>query len=154
MDARHPVFSAPAARPAKVPLAARPLRALLGLYQKYLSPLDGPRCLLTPTCSEFARKALAKHGALLGSFLTADRLMQEHEASARSPVVFVHGHPRGWDPVEAEDFWWARGPQPLAPRGLPARTFSRGFQEAGCFSGDEALDAHAWASLGRKRRLP
>ena len=33
MDARHPVFSAPAPKPAPVPLAARPFRALLGFLR-------------------------------------------------------------------------------------------------------------------------
>lgn len=145
VDARHPVLSAPAAKPKPVPLAARPLSALVRLYQKHVSPHDGPRCILTPTCSEYARQALAKRGLLMGAFLAAARLIEEHDRIAHAPVAVVHGHPRGWDPVT---------PSRPPPRGPLATPRLRGFQVPGRWDGDLALDARAWMLLGRKRRLP
>ena len=34
-------------------------------YQIAISPLLGPSCRFTPTCSEYARQALIKHGPYL-----------------------------------------------------------------------------------------
>jgi putative membrane protein insertion efficiency factor len=120
VDARHPVVEAPAKRtlPARAPsLPARLLDGAVRGYQRKISPHDGPRCLLYPTCSAYARQALQKHGALMGSVMTMDRLVQELEVLRRAPRIRVHGHTRGYDPVEAHDFWWAtaRPRQPLPP---------------------------------------
>lgn len=113
VDARHPVLptraEALARTPARKPSApARVLDACLRFYQRHVSPLDGPRCALYPTCSAYARDAIRRHGIVLGAFLTADRLMQEAEVHQRAPRIRVHGAWRGSDPVEAGDFWWAR----------------------------------------------
>jgi putative membrane protein insertion efficiency factor len=35
---------------------------LITLYQKLLSPWLPPSCRYTPTCSQYAREALLKHG--------------------------------------------------------------------------------------------
>ena len=40
---------------------------LLELYKRRLSPLLPPACRFTPTCSEYARLALLKHGLARGS---------------------------------------------------------------------------------------
>lgn len=49
---------------------------LLGVYKRRISPLLPPSCRFTPTCSEYARLALLKHGLLRGSALTAGRLLR------------------------------------------------------------------------------
>ena len=46
------------------------------LYQKTLSPLTGPHCRFTPTCSQYAVEALQKHGALKGSILAIWRILR------------------------------------------------------------------------------
>jgi putative membrane protein insertion efficiency factor len=48
---------------------------LLELYKRRLSPLLPPSCRFTPTCSEYARLALIRHGLGRGSLLTLRRLM-------------------------------------------------------------------------------
>lgn len=108
VDPRHPVFreAEPPAEPAS--LAARMLEAPVRFYQRRISPHDGPRCPLYPTCSDYARQALRRHGAVMGTLMTVDRLVQEPEIHARAPRIRVHGHLRGYDPIEAGDFWWAR----------------------------------------------
>jgi len=53
--------------------------ALLGsirFFQHWISPVDGPRCRFSPTCSRFGYEAVHEHGPLLGVVMTADRLMR------------------------------------------------------------------------------
>lgn len=49
---------------------------LLRLYQVVLSSQDGPRCMFHPSCSEYAKQALAKRGAVVGSLLAIDRYLR------------------------------------------------------------------------------
>lgn len=51
---------------------------LLELYKRRLSPLLPPACRFTPTCSEYARLALLKHGFARGGVLAAGRLCRCH----------------------------------------------------------------------------
>jgi putative membrane protein insertion efficiency factor len=53
----------------------RLLVALLAAYKRRISPLLPRSCRFTPTCSEYARLALLKHGLLRGAALTAVRLL-------------------------------------------------------------------------------
>ncbi len=53
-----------------------PLVALIRLYQRFLSPLLGPRCRYHPSCSEYAAQALRRHGILRGSLLSGWRLLR------------------------------------------------------------------------------
>lgn len=43
-------------------------------YRLFLSPWIGHGCRFLPTCSEYALEALARHGAIRGSWLTLRRL--------------------------------------------------------------------------------
>jgi putative membrane protein insertion efficiency factor len=54
------------------------LRLLVRAYQLVISPVLGPSCRFTPTCSAYAIEALAKHGAIKGSWLSLRRLMRCH----------------------------------------------------------------------------
>ena len=47
-------------------------------YQKIISPLTPPSCRFTPTCSEYARQALLKHGPVKGLYLAVRRLLRCH----------------------------------------------------------------------------
>jgi putative membrane protein insertion efficiency factor len=64
------------------------LLALLRAYQYALRPLLGANCRFYPSCSEYAREAIERHGAGKGSWLTARRLGRCHPY-----------HPGGYDPV-------------------------------------------------------
>ncbi|RUO28726.1 membrane protein insertion efficiency factor YidD [Aliidiomarina sanyensis] len=64
------------------------LTACIRFYQWFISPLLGPRCRFLPTCSEYARVALQKHGPIKGSLLAIRRISKCHP-----------GHPGGFDPV-------------------------------------------------------
>ena len=57
---------------------SRVLMGLIWVYRVTISPLLGPRCRHTPSCSEYALDALATHGAVKGSYLAARRLARCH----------------------------------------------------------------------------
>ena len=51
---------------------------LIRVYQRCLSPFKPPCCRFVPTCSEYAREALAVHGLWVGMGLTLWRLLRCH----------------------------------------------------------------------------
>lgn len=51
---------------------------MLELYKRRVSPLLPRACRFSPTCSEYARLALLKHGFGRGSLLAAGRLCRCH----------------------------------------------------------------------------
>jgi len=59
-------------------LASLFLRALIRVYQLFLSPLIGPRCRFLPTCSHYAAEAVERHGAARGGWLAVRRLLRCH----------------------------------------------------------------------------
>jgi putative membrane protein insertion efficiency factor len=61
---------------------------LIALYQKLLSPWLPPACRYTPTCSQYAREALLKHGLIHGLALALKRMARCHPF-----------HAGGYDPV-------------------------------------------------------
>lgn len=48
------------------------------IFQKYVSPHDGKKCGLAPSCSEFARQSFQQQGSLKGWLMTSDRLQRCH----------------------------------------------------------------------------
>lgn len=55
----------------KIPLG------LIYLYQNLLSPIIPPRCRFTPTCSEYSRLAILRHG-FKGLWLSVRRVSRCH----------------------------------------------------------------------------
>ncbi len=87
-------------------LPTRVFDTYLRFFQQVISPVDGARSTMYPTGSAYARQALNKHGALLGSVLTIERLMHEGNEEQVAPRVKKYGLWRVYDPVEANDWWW------------------------------------------------
>ena len=54
------------------------LLALIGFYRRFISPILGPRCRFTPTCSAYGLEAIQKHGPWKGGWLTLKRLLRCH----------------------------------------------------------------------------
>ena len=51
---------------------------LVKAYQYLISPLTGPSCRFTPTCSEYSIQAIDKYGPLKGSWLSIKRISRCH----------------------------------------------------------------------------
>jgi putative membrane protein insertion efficiency factor len=51
-----------------------PFIILVKLYQWILSPLLGPKCRFTPTCSNYGLQAFKKYGPIKGFWLTLKRV--------------------------------------------------------------------------------
>jgi len=65
------------------------LISLLKFYKAVISPWLPPSCRFVPTCSEYAREAIERHGAVRGSLMGVRRLLKCHPF-----------HPGGYDPVK------------------------------------------------------
>jgi hypothetical protein len=87
------------------------VRGALTAWHQVLTRADGPRSVMYPTASGFLGQAVGKHGVLIGIMMTADRLLHEWDEQDRAPRIIKYGVSRAYDPVEANDFWWARGPE-------------------------------------------
>jgi len=64
------------------------LSGALRLYQWVVSPLLPSACRFHPTCSEYMRQAVLRHGALKGTWMGLRRLARCHPF-----------HEGGFDPV-------------------------------------------------------
>ncbi len=47
-------------------------------YQRCISPFTPAACRFTPTCSQYAREAIAKHGPFKGLYLAVRRILRCH----------------------------------------------------------------------------
>ncbi len=83
-----------------------PFVALVKGFQKIISPVDGDRCNMYPTCSAYSIDAFRKHGTIKGLLLTIDRLLHGPDEHGFAPIIIKHGVYRYYDPVERNDFWW------------------------------------------------
>jgi uncharacterized protein len=68
--------------------AARLTVAALDFYKRRISPLLPAACRFEPTCSVYAREAIARHGLARGAAMAAMRLLRCHPF-----------HKGGFDPV-------------------------------------------------------
>jgi putative membrane protein insertion efficiency factor len=64
------------------------LVAFVRWYQRCVSPLLGPHCIYTPTCSAYAIEAIERYGAAKGLWLAVRRVLRCHPF-----------HEGGYDPV-------------------------------------------------------
>ncbi|AXY67712.1 membrane protein insertion efficiency factor YidD [Thermosynechococcus sichuanensis E542] len=67
---------------------SKALILLIRAYQRWISPLFLPTCRYTPTCSAYAVEAIARFGAVKGTYLAIRRILRCHP--------FATG---GYDPV-------------------------------------------------------
>jgi putative component of membrane protein insertase Oxa1/YidC/SpoIIIJ protein YidD len=81
----------------------------LDFYQGPLNHLSAVRrgtCPSYPSCSEYSRQAIAKHGPIIGAMLTTDRLMRcGRDETKTAPRIYFKGRWLYYDPLENNDFW-------------------------------------------------
>ena len=68
----------PSEPPAPRGPASALLRALVRGYRLALRPVLPASCRFTPSCSEYAEEAVARHGALAGAALSLRRILRCH----------------------------------------------------------------------------
>ena len=54
------------------------LLVIIKTYQNVISPLFPPKCRFSPTCSEYGKQAIIKHGPLIGGWLSIKRISKCH----------------------------------------------------------------------------
>jgi putative membrane protein insertion efficiency factor len=55
-----------------------PFILLIKIYQYIISPILGPKCRFTPSCSNYALKAFKKYGIFKGGWLAVKRISKCH----------------------------------------------------------------------------
>ena len=83
-----------------------PLLYPFKFYRDYISSVDGDRCPMFPTCSQYCMDAIKKQGPITGWIMCSDRLMRcGRDETKLSAPVWVNGEKRSFDPVSNNDFW-------------------------------------------------
>lgn len=83
--------------------------APVNFYQKYISPVDGHRCHMKPSCSSYSRQVFERHGLLKGWIMTCDRLIRcGGDEFNVSGTLEINGRLYCNDSVDNNDFWWYR----------------------------------------------
>jgi putative membrane protein insertion efficiency factor len=76
-------------------LTAGLLLGALTVYKRVLSPHFAGSCRFLPSCADYAREAVERHGAWRGSWLTATRLARCHPLCTAGydpvPLTFTFG---------------------------------------------------------------
>lgn len=85
------------------------MSATMNLFQQHVSPIDGDRCPMYPSCSQYSREAFSKHGFFMGWVMTCDRLLRcGRDERSTAPRIIIHDGTRYYDSIEDNDFWWGR----------------------------------------------
>ncbi len=83
-------------------LSAQAFDQWLKLWTTLLTRIDGPRCQHAPSCSAYARGAVARHGLIRGLWMSLNRILRGARSSALRllPRVRTHRGVRLVDPVK------------------------------------------------------
>ncbi len=68
------LVAADLSRPPSQQLASRAALSGIRWYQRSLSPRIGAQCRFTPTCSDYSKAVIERHGALKGGWMAARRV--------------------------------------------------------------------------------
>lgn len=91
------------------PDSEKPELSTIRLFQKFISPADGDRCPMHPSCSRYAQEAIKQKGLIKGWILTCDRLLRCGRDETRlAPPIYIDGVPHSYDPLAANTFWWKK----------------------------------------------
>jgi putative membrane protein insertion efficiency factor len=91
---------------AQPPYETNPIKLVIkssfDIYQQLVSTSQGDVCNFSPSCSQFGREALEKHGIIWGSLMTADRLMRCNPWAHTNLYSYYSGikNSKIYDPIE------------------------------------------------------
>ncbi len=74
-----------------------PFSWVITFYQRYISPVDGLRCPMHPSCSQYAHQAISEKGAV-GIMAVFDRLLRCGRDLDDYPLIFKKGSVFYYDP--------------------------------------------------------
>lgn len=84
--------------------------SMMRFYQGPLNHLSAVRrgsCPMYPSCGEYSRQAIARHGFAVGWAMSMDRLMRcGRDEMKYAPRIRINGQWLYYDPVDANDRWW------------------------------------------------
>jgi len=107
------LFSACSHKPADTQTTAARFAPFSGLVKIYEGPLDHlsavryGACPMHPTCSQYARQAMDKHGEVIGWMMACDRLMRcGRDVIHIKQKIWVNGQLKYYDPLDHNDCWW------------------------------------------------
>ncbi len=80
-------------------MLARVMLGAIRFYQRGISPFSPPSCRFTPTCSEYAARAVVRHGPVRGGWLAFRRILRCRPFGGWGPdpvpgVELADGHRR------------------------------------------------------------
>ena len=88
---------------AAAPSAHSPLlwlgERIIDFHQNVISPIDHNRCTFRPSCSQYTRLAMRRHGFFKGWVLAFDRLMRDNAEEWVYETIEENGESYKWDPV-------------------------------------------------------
>jgi len=73
---------------------------VINIYKHYISPIDGDRCPMYPSCSQYAKEAFHRYGFFKGLILTFDRLLRCGSDLRHYREIRVNHTPCYLDPVD------------------------------------------------------
>jgi uncharacterized protein len=120
------------------------IRPLISIYSKVLSPLlhaaSGVTgaCRFQPTCSEYAKLAIQRHGIVRGTLLAARRLSKCHPF-----------HAPGFDPVPGT---WPASSKPSEPPSMQSCQPPVTIEETGFSAASPATSRRLAVTLPQDRR--
>ncbi len=83
---------------------------IVQFYREHISNIDGDRCQMHPSCSQYTANVFSKHGFFIGWMMVSDRLMRcGRDEIDISPKIQKQGRIYTLDPVSANDSWWFEG---------------------------------------------
>ena len=69
----------------------------LNFYQNFISPVDGARCQMWPSCSDYAKLAVENNGKFKGILMTFDRLTRCGSDLHKYDTLHLEGRIRFYD---------------------------------------------------------
>lgn len=93
---------------------------LIGYYQKKISPVQGSRCPMYPTCSHYTKEAIEVFGPVIGIVMGVERMyFRENRGLFSKDSLYertiIDGHRRFYDTIWAnniftENYWFFYNP--------------------------------------------